>query len=207
MKELGIAGVIGRFKPVHKGAALMLETICEKADEVLIGMGSCNKYNARNPFTPEETKEMLELVLSPRFTNYSVIYIPDFAHIPEYSDGQKWREYVVKQFGKLGCLISGNEYVRELLANDYKIVEPFSLIPPEKQLWLKGSHVRLAIAEGKNWEHLVPDPVAEYIKKNRLQFRLTREFGLAILAELINDDYYKGPETKEQEYKHTLEVY
>lgn len=62
MKTLGAVGFIGRFKPLHNGAALALETLCEQADKVKIGIGSVNKYNLRNPFTAEESQEMIGCV-------------------------------------------------------------------------------------------------------------------------------------------------
>lgn len=90
--NLGRVGVIGRFKPLHNGAAVLLESLCEKSDHVLIGIGSSNKYNIRNPFTSDETKDMIELFLKEKFTNYEIIKIPDFAHIPGCENGQQWRK-------------------------------------------------------------------------------------------------------------------
>jgi len=98
--KLGRVGVIARFKPLHNGAYAMLEAVCENANEVIIGIGSANKYSLRNPFTAKESEDMVRLTLEQKFSNYSIIHIPDFAQIPEYSDGKKWKEYVIEKFGK-----------------------------------------------------------------------------------------------------------
>ena len=90
--KMGRVGGIGRWKPLHKAGAVMLETVCSMADQVLIGIGSINKYNARNPFTAEESKEMLDRFLKDRFDNYQILFIPDFGHLPEHHDGQKGEE-------------------------------------------------------------------------------------------------------------------
>ena len=45
--KLGTIGLIGRFKPLHLGASVLLESACEKAEKVIIGIGSSNKYNIR----------------------------------------------------------------------------------------------------------------------------------------------------------------
>ena len=116
-KKFKRVGLIGRFKPLHLGGAVMLECVCENAEHVVIGIGSSNKYNVRNPFKAHETKDMINAFLSTRFSNYEIIYVPDSGHIPEFKDGQKWRKYVLEYFGKLDCFISGNDYVRELLKN------------------------------------------------------------------------------------------
>lgn len=203
--ELGRVGVVGRFKPLHNGGALMLEAICEKADEVIIGIGSSNKYNLRNPFTPEESKEMIEKFLSQRFSNYKIIFIPDFAHIQEYDDGQKWREYIKKEFGKLDYFVSGNEYVSKLLEKDYKVIHPAELISEDKRIILKATEVRVEIAKVGNWKSLVPNVVAEYLENSGLVQRFRKEFGLQTLTLLANDSY-KLPENYDQEKLHTGEA-
>ena len=201
--KLGRAGTIGRFKPLHNGGAAMLETVCSMAEHVIIAVGSVNKYNARNPFTAEESKAMIDAFLRERFSNYEAVFLPDFGHIPEYSDGQKWRNHVLEQFGELDCLVTGNEYVEDLFSSDYEIIHPGDLIPREKQIMLRATEVRVEMAKAGNWEKLVPEEVADYIKINRLDKRFRAEFGLETLAVA---DLYWLPETREQERHHTQEA-
>ncbi len=204
MKNLGRIGVVGRFKPLHKGGALMLEAACENADYVIIGIGSSNKYNVRNPFTAEESKEMIDRYLSSRFDNYSIIFIPDFGHIPEYSDGQKWRKYMLNAYGKLDHFVSGNDYVRNLLKEDYDIIHPGSLIPKEKHLMLRATEVRVEMARHGNWKAFVPEEVVNYLEDNGLVERFRKEFGLQTLANLLED--YNLPENIKQEREHIHET-
>ena len=169
-KSLGRIAVIGRFKPLHIGGALMLEAICEKAEHAIIGIGSSNKYNVRNPFTAEESEKMAHAYLSPRFSNYETIHVPDFAHIPEYSNGQKWRKYVKDNFGDVDLFVSANDYVSELLKEDYNIVRPSTLIPPEKHIQIRATKVRVRMARFEEWNPLVPDTVVEYLENNEPSF-------------------------------------
>lgn len=201
---LGRVGVIGRFKPLHKGAAIMLESICEQAAHVIIGVGSSNKYNARNPFTAEESKDMINLVLASRFSNYEILQVPDFGHIPEYKGGQKWKEYVIEHYGDIDHFVSGNDYVRTLLQDDYHIIHPGDIIPKEKWIWLKASHVRVAMAQYRDWKSFVPEVVAEYLEKNDLVDRFREEFGLQTLASLLESDYLSR-ESAEAEQLHAME--
>ncbi len=204
MKELGTVGLVGRFKPLHNGGAAMLESICDNADHVLIGIGSSNKYNSRNPFTAEESRGMIDAYLSQRFSNYSFIEVPDFAHIPEYSDGQKWKEYVVGHFGKLDYFVSGNSYVSELLQDKYRIIHTAEKIPSEKRTCLRATTVRMEMAKGCDWKRLVPKEVADYLEKNGLVERFRREFGLETIAELSGTEYLKH-ETALDEKVHATE--
>ena len=58
---------------------------------------------------------MVNALLSPNYDNYTIIPIPDSAHIPEYQNGQKWKAYMIDHFGTLDHFVSGNEYVKNLL--------------------------------------------------------------------------------------------
>ncbi len=200
--KLGTVGFIGRFKPLHNGGAVLLECLCKNADRVIIGIGSCNKYDLRNPFTAEESWEMINSVLEPRFANYSIFTIPDFGHIPEYSDGQKWREHVKNAFGKLDHFVTGNEYAKELLKEDYHILPPGEMLPKEKQVRVKGSQVRLEMARGDAWKGLVPNQVAACLEKYNLIERFRKEFGLLTLASLTDENAFA--ENLDIEKKHVI---
>lgn len=202
--SLGRIGCVGRFKPVHLGAEAMLEAICENADHAFIGIGSSNKYNLRNPFTAEETSEMVHLVLDPRFSNYEIIPVQDKAHLPEHRDGQAWKNQILDLFGPLDYFITGNDYVKSLLEPHYRIIHPASIILPEKQLPLRGTEVRIEMARGEGWETLVPKEVAGYLKDHHLIDRFRKEFGLQSLIELI-EGRYKSPENRDEEMFHTYE--
>jgi nicotinamide-nucleotide adenylyltransferase len=189
IKKLETVGLIARFKPLHNGGAVMLETLCENAAHVKIGLGSCNKYNARNPFTAEESKGMVDAFLSPKYSNYSCIYVPDFGHIPEFRDGQRWKQEILNLFGGLDAFVTGNQYVAELLENDYKIIHPSELIPSEKWDKTRGTMVRVEMAKGGDYKRLVPDAVADYLEQYQLVERFRKEFGLETLMMLASEDY------------------
>jgi len=202
--SLGVVGVIGRFKPLHKSGALMLDTLCERAERVVIGIGSSNKYNLRNPFTAQEIRGMLEAYLSPRHKNYSIIEVSDYAQEERYRDGQEWRKHVLEQFNGIDAFVTGNAYVAQLLADDYPIIHPTMLIPREKWIRMRATDVRLRMAQGDCWRGLVPEEVVGYLEGHHLVERFCREFGLATLAALV--DYVPGSrENAEEEYLHTAE--
>lgn len=203
--KLGKVGLVGRFKPLHNGAAAMLESVCEKAEHVMIGIGSTNKYNLRNPFTPEESEGMIRSLLEKKFSNYEFLHIPDFAHIPDYADGKKWKSVILERFGVLDKFVTSNEYIANLLKDTYEIVLPVYLIPKEKQVKLKATEVRLEIAKDGAWEKFVPAEVADYLKKNGIIGRFQKEFGLATLAQLSNGRQYNKSESATEEKLHSWE--
>lgn len=202
--KLGRVGVIGRFKPLHNGGAVMLDAICEHAEHVIIGLGSSNKYNLRNPFTAEESAGMVHAHLSLRFSNYELIHVPDFGHIKEYSDGRKWKEYVQEHFGALDHFVSGNEYVSELLKDKYNVIHPTALISPEKYVMIRATEVRMKMARYEDWQSLVPEVVAQYLENNNLVERFRKKFGLQTIAASLSGSI-SVYESYEEEKNHIFE--
>ena len=169
-------GIIARWRPVHNGHVPVLRGNLQQAGHALIGIGSANRYDMRNPFTLEETTEMLGLALQ-EFSNYTLIAVPDL------DDGPRWRELVKRSFGTLDLFISDNPYVLSLLKEDYAIQRPVTLVPLAERLPLDGTTVRGAMARGEDWQSLVPPAVAEYIVRHELDVRFRREFGLQTIAQ------------------------
>ena len=167
--------MVARWKPVHLGHAAVLETLVEHADEVLIGIGSSNKYDVRNPFTAEESAAMIRLVLGER-AGCTVLPVPDLGH------GPRWRAMVSELFGPLDLFVTANDYVRDLMREVYPVVHPVTLVPPERRVPLDATAVRRAMAQGEAWLEMVPPPVARWIQDEGLDRRFRREFGLATLA-------------------------
>ena len=118
---------------------------------------------------------MLHLSLA-GFKNYNLIPLPDL------NDGPRWREMVITEFGPLEVFFTANPYVHSLLKDDYDIRHPVETVPMDQRVPVTGTEVRLAMARGEDFQHLVPAPVGEYLEKNRLAARFREEFGLETLA-------------------------
>ena len=153
----------------------MLRALCADAHEALLGIGSSNRYNARNPFTLTETEDMLRLALDGR-ENARLVPVPDL------DDGPRWRLMLLDLFGPLDLFVTDNPYVANLLKDDYPLRRPVELVPLNERVRIDGSMVRAAMARGERWQAWVPDRVAEYIQSNGLDVRFRKEFGLETLA-------------------------
>lgn len=168
-------GMVARWRPVHNGQAAVLRALCSSAREILIGIGSSNRYNARNPFTLSETEDMLRLTLDGQ-ANARLIPVPDL------DDGPRWRLMLLDLFGPLDLFVTDNPYVANLLREDYPLCRPVELVPLNERVRVDGSMVRAAMARGERWQAWVPEKVAEYIQSNGLDLRFRAEFGLETLA-------------------------
>jgi nicotinamide-nucleotide adenylyltransferase len=163
-------GLVCRWKPVHLGHAHLLEALCERSEEVLVGIGSANRRNARNPFSAEESARMIELVLAPRFENYRLVMVPDL------DDGPRWAAMVQGAFQELDLFVTANPWVRELMSPLYEVAHPAKLVPRAKHVPIDGTMVRAAMARGGDWRSLVPLAVAQYLDEEGLVARYLDEF-------------------------------
>jgi nicotinamide-nucleotide adenylyltransferase len=197
-----ILATIGRWKPLHNGGAVLLDGICAHADHVIIGIGSVNKYDLRNPFTPEETEGMLRAYL--KNDKYTIKYIPDFGHIPAFADGKQWAQTVHDSFGTIDKFVCGDLYAMRLMKEYYAVADPAEFLSIDKRVKLNATMVRVEMAKGDSWKELVPSEVAEYIIKNGLDTRFRKEFGLQTLAEALAREYWNSS-SEEEERIHTLD--
>lgn len=173
-------GMVARWKPVHLGHAAVLRGLRRSCSSLRIGIGSAGAHDPRNPFTTEESEEMIRLVLG---EDPDVVILP----IPDLFDGPRWRALVVEAFGPLDAFVSANRWVAELLSTEYRVLHPASFVPQAERIPIEGRQVREALARGEDWESLVPPEIAAFLREEGLDERFRREFGLATLAEVLDE--------------------
>ena len=195
-------GMIARWKPVHIGQVTVLRALCQQSERVLVGIGSSNRYNARNPFTLEETEDMLRLVLEGEGYSSGIARgflrreerpprndesekektLIEIIPVPDLDDGPRWRVMVKELFGELDLFVTDNPYVTNLMKDIYQLARPVDFIPPGERVRVDGSMARASMARGERWQDWVPARCVEYIESRGLDERFRREFGLQTLA-------------------------
>ncbi|MEN8241672.1 MAG: adenylyltransferase/cytidyltransferase family protein [Chloroflexota bacterium] len=168
-------GIIGRWRPVHLGHQAALHALCEQFEHVSVGIGSANIYDYRNPFTLDEVQEMVELALN-GYKNYSL------APIPDTPDEDQWRSLAQDALGDPDLLVTANPYVAAMLDGIWPLAHPVEFIPEERKVPVSGSMLRRRLADGGEWQELVPPEIARYMIDHQLDQRFRAEFGLHTLA-------------------------
>jgi nicotinamide-nucleotide adenylyltransferase len=171
----GRVGLGARFKPLHLGHAAVLEGLVAQADELLVGLGSVNRHDVRNPWTADESAEMIRRVIGEP-PHVRLLRFDDLG------DGPRWARMVADAMGRLDLFVSANPWVRELMEPRYAVAHPVEFVPPERRVALDATRVRRAMARNEDWRSMLPEPVARYLDENGLVARFTREFGLETLA-------------------------
>lgn len=165
-------GAVFRFQPLHNVHAAILRAMAERDDDLVVGVGSAQARDARNPWSADERVRMIRALL-PGHPSLRIEPLVDLY------DGPRWRLQALERLGPLDRLVSANGYVRKLLGGDYRLVHPLELIAPSP---VSGSRVRLAMARAQPWERDVPREVADLLRREGLVERFVRDFGADVLA-------------------------
>jgi len=158
---------IGRFQPFHKGHLEALKWILSREDEVIVGVGSAQySHTLRNPFTLGERIEMIwSVVKQERLLGRVIIVgVPDTNGVHSL-----WVQTLKAWLPEFDTAYTNDPLSRRLLKEGgIKVMS----IPFFNRNLYSATRIRELMLKGEPWEHLVPEPVADYIKKRALIDRL-----------------------------------
>jgi nicotinamide-nucleotide adenylyltransferase len=146
---------IGRFQPYHAGHHRVVEQIATEVDELVVGIGSAgDSHSARNPFTAGERIEMITKALVDfDLVTYAV-------PIEDLDRNAVWVSHVQSMSPKFDVAYSNNPLVIRLF--DEADVEVRQSPMYDRDV-LEGAEIRDRMAEGGDWESLVPDAVEDVV--------------------------------------------
>lgn len=158
--------LIGRFQPFHLGHLDAVKFALSSVDELLIGIGSSNKFNEkRNPFTADERKQMIESSLDETTLGKIKIY-----YIPDVSDHEKWTYQIDEIVPKYDTVFSNDEFTHTLFGKrGIKVIS----VPLKQREILSGTDIRVKIRDDQDWFGLVPEGTKKVLLKINAKDRLT----------------------------------
>jgi nicotinamide-nucleotide adenylyltransferase len=113
------AAYVGRFQPFHFGHLFAVMQILAKNHNVLIIIGSAEKYNSNeNPYSYLQRKEFIEIVLKSENVDASRFKIVPLADI---GDDSKWVDYLITSVPKFEVMYTGSESTKKLFLESGKI--------------------------------------------------------------------------------------
>ena len=157
--------LIGRFQPFHLGHLDAVLFGLARVDELLICIGSSNKYNEKkNPFSAAERREMILSSIEPSIVNRIKIF-----NIPDVDNHKKWAFHVDSIVPKYDLVFTNDEFTQILFEKHKSKVVPVPLKEREK---FSGTNVRQLILDDKNWQDLVPKGAQKVLEKIKAKERL-----------------------------------
>lgn len=151
---------VGRFQPFHNGHLTAVESILREVDELVIVVGS-SQYSHRmnNPFTSGERITLIRRALEEdgiQPSRYYVVPVPD-THVH-----MLWVSQVVGYTPNFDIVYTNEPLTRRLFVERGFKVEPVPFY--EREIY-SATQIRKRILDGENWEELVPNGVAQFIKE------------------------------------------
>ncbi len=158
---------VGRFQPVHKGHIHTIKQILDIDDELIIVVGSAqHSHTPDNPFTGGERIMFLKHALKEEGVPLDRVYI---IPVPDIYINPLWIAHVTSLVPYFDIAYSHNPLVKKLFEDAGVKVDETELL---KRNTYSAKHVRDLLRWDGEWEPLVPDIVAELMKKHKLDQRV-----------------------------------
>ncbi len=162
--------IIGRFQPFHKGHLEIVKKISKECDKVIIGVGSAQKERESNdPLSGGERIEMIKKTLENRGINFDIYPIPDIDCYPA------WPSYVRSILPSFQRVYANSSVVRKLFKNTR--IETIKVEEINRNEY-SGTEIRKRIREDREWKHLLPKEVSDYLEEIDMEERIKPTIGM-----------------------------
>lgn len=150
--------LIGRFQPFHKGHLEVVRTVARECDDIIIGIGSAQySHTLDNPFTAGERHLMISRALKEEgIGNCFLVPIVD---INRYAI---WVSHVVSMVPPFQLVYTNNPLTRRLFQEAGYVVLSSPMFNRDQY---SGTEIRRKMASKQDWEHLVPEAVAQVVEE------------------------------------------
>ena len=176
----------GRFQPPHRAHFEMIKRLYEKHGKVYVVIASLSKISSVNPLKSSEAKLLLSKGLADMGLGPEQVVLWRMRRPKRYTVNPNVWVYneVAKRLGRPFAFYTGNHSVIEALKGKPDIFPITNLAPREipgakiKNKKLSATEVRRLIRAKLRWEHLLPQSVANAIKRKGLVQRIVDTMGL-----------------------------
>ncbi|PIU36550.1 hypothetical protein COT02_05500 [Candidatus Roizmanbacteria bacterium CG07_land_8_20_14_0_80_34_15] len=150
--------IVGRFQPFHKGHLFLIKRALEKADKIVVGIGSANISDVNNPIDFEARKKIIKAVAyKEKFEDRLIKIVP----LDDFFNDKKWLTNLKKQVGEFDLALGHNEWTNNILKKaGYKVLK----INYYKRGIYEGWRIRKLIKQEKKWQDRVPTYLISNIK-------------------------------------------
>lgn len=156
VRKYKIGLVIGRFQPFHLGHKFLIDESLKIADKIIIGIGSSNKSDEKNPWDSKTRKKMVSDFVNLEGLSSRVVKI---ILLHDNPDDDVWFANLVKKTGPFDVTIGNNPWNNGIIERHG--IPAVEIGFKNRRLW-EGVKIRRLIKNRKKWEDRVP----QYLVKN-----------------------------------------
>jgi nicotinamide-nucleotide adenylyltransferase len=149
--------IVGRFQPFHKGHLAVIREALSLCDDLIVVIGSAeDSHTDKNPFTAGERYQMVLSSLTP--AERSRVMIIPVRDVNRYS---VWATHIESYVPPFDIVFSNSDLTRSLFTEAGFQVRKTKAYSPGTY---SATEIRRRIVDDKKWEHLVPPPVAVFLR-------------------------------------------
>ena len=150
--------LIGRFQPFHLGHLDAVLFGLARIDNLLICIGSSNKYNEKkNPFSATERREMILSSIEPSIISRIKIF-----NVPDIGNHEQWTFEIDQIVPKYDVVFSNDDFTKNLF--EIRQINVIQVILKDREKF-SGTNVRQLILDDENWQDLVPEETRKVLDK------------------------------------------
>ncbi|HVX01702.1 MAG TPA: nicotinamide-nucleotide adenylyltransferase, partial [Nitrososphaera sp.] len=152
---------VGRFQPFHRGHLATVKFALKSVNDLVIVVGSAQKsHEQRNPFTAGERIAMIRAALKADKDINNIIGRIMTIPVIDVDVHSLWTRQVDMLVPRYDVVFANDPFTLFLFREQgIRTVEP----PLKDRNRLMATEVRRRMAEGGEWQELVPEPVAKVI--------------------------------------------
>jgi nicotinamide-nucleotide adenylyltransferase len=151
---------VGRFQPFHLGHLEAARYAMKKVEQMVVVIGSAQySHTVSDPFTAGERVMMIKAALDEaRFERSSYFVIP----VEDINYHCIWVDHIKALTPSFSVVFSNESLTKRLFKEAGMEVEPIPFFSREKY---SATEIRSRMLDREDWESLVPNSVAKFIKE------------------------------------------
>lgn len=151
--------VIGRFQPFHLGHKYLIEQALNFSEKLIIGIGSSNISDDRNPYPFGLRKKILTEFIKQENLGDRIVSV---LSVLDHPDDDVWLNKLLIKTGKVDAVIGDNEWVNGIFEN---IQTPVVRIGFHDRERLEGKVIRKLMHQNKEWKDRTPEYLVSLLEK------------------------------------------
>lgn len=150
--------LVGRFQPFHNGHLYLIKKALQKADKLIIGIGSANVTDDNNPYSISIRQQMIKkVIIKENFSNK----ILQIVSLDDFHNDEKWLRQINEKAKEFDLVVGNNEWTNRILEKaGYSILR----VKYYQRYRYEGEKIRQLMKDGGKWQDRIPHYIEAIIK-------------------------------------------
>lgn len=160
MQDIALA--VMRLQPLHRGHEMLIGRMLKECDQAIVAIGSIQAHDARNPYSFEQRRAMVEACFNDASDRLDLIGLRDIGA----PDTRSWAAYVLGTIAQAGLKRPTHYYAGSEDAHWFEGVLPVRRLDRFSEgAGISATAIRADLKAGRSVEDRIPKAVLELIQR------------------------------------------